>query len=768
MDALDESREELAREAAMLFSVAENHLSERAHEDAEQSGKEALALFRELGDKTGVADTLRLLVGAMRVREALAAAEALAVENLERFVEADDRNGEAAMMLTLVELDRDTRGGNAYESVLRTGMEALSIFREMRNQKMEATTLLAIGELYGVHTKTDLMMRAAKEALRIYRQVEDQKGEAHALHSIAVCHSLSEGWEDAQKQSSLARNIFQEVGASGPEASELQFMATCHFQLKDYKTCLANAEEAAELHRKVNDLTGESRSVELVVKCNNQLGETDQALKIAEEALEKFSECEFRRGEASALELHMECLLAQDRPEEALSSGQDALTVAKELDDKFYEATLLHSLAGVYLKMRNFSEGLVPAKDSIQILRAEGRLAEEAMVRLDPLIHIHVALQQWQEATEAVNEALNIYRGLNDRMGEAQALLAGGSIFHRVNSYDEAQNWVQQAREIFLDLSENTMLVHTLYTLAVIMVSKDEPSEAVKLDREAHLLSQREKNKELEAGILIHTVQAHFAELNKVADAGKDRSSREFTDALTKAEKAAMAADKIAEKLAIPMIQGDAKYAVAEVHLVYGRMPEALQCADEAIKHYQAAVHQVGEGLCTVLKASVFKAQGRFQESLNASMKAMELGQAAGDQALQAEAQKNIEAIQGTQLQLPFGMMGSATMAGGDAGGEVVEAAAASSVVAEPEKPKGLDALMVGDLLHGMLREMVGVQMESDTPFMDAGVDSLMSIEFRSQVNQAFSGLGLASTLTFDYPTIRELTAHIVDKSLAD
>jgi len=64
-----------------------------------------------------------------------------------------------------------------------------------------------------------------------------------------------------------------------------------------------------------------------------------------------------------------------------------------------------------------------------------------------------------------------------------------------------------------------------------------------------------------------------------------------------------------------------------------------------------------------------------------------------------------------------------------------------------------------------MLREMMGSEVESDTPFMDAGVDSLMSIEFRSQVNQAFRGLGLSNTLTFDYPTVHELTAHIVNKS---
>lgn len=81
------------------------------------------------------------------------------------------------------------------------------------------------------------------------------------------------------------------------------------------------------------------------------------------------------------------------------------------------------------------------------------------------------------------------------------------------------------------------------------------------------------------------------------------------------------------------------------------------------------------------------------------------------------------------------------------------------------ETALGLEPAIVNDMLHTMLREMMGSDMEADTPLMDAGVDSLMSIEFRSQVNAAFSGLGLSSTLTFDYPTIRELTGHIVEKS---
>merc|ERR1712232_176541 len=121
-----------------------------------------------------------------------------------------------------------------------------------------------------------------------------------------------------------------------------------------------------------------------------------------------------------------------------------------------------------------------------------------------------------------------------------------------------------------------------------------------------------------------------------------------------------------------------------------------------------------------------------------------------------------VERIRGATMQPMMMMAQNMSMAPAE---EAAPEPEASAIV--EEKPKGLDPLMVGDMLHGMLREMVGVQMESDTPFMDAGVDSLMSIEFRSQVNQAFAGLSLASTLTFDYPTIRELTGHIVDKSLA-
>merc|ERR1712032_1503184 len=89
-----------------------------------------------------------------------------------------------------------------------------------------------------------------------------------------------------------------------------------------------------------------------------------------------------------------------------------------------------------------------------------------------------------------------------------------------------------------------------------------------------------------------------------------------------------------------------------------------------------------------------------------------------------------------------------------------------SAVVPEAPQNKGLDAVVVTNTVSDVLAELIGDEVETDAPFMDAGLDSLLSIQFRTAVSKAFTGLKLPSTLTFDYPTTKELTNFIVEMSL--
>merc|ERR1712054_417909 len=95
-----------------------------------------------------------------------------------------------------------------------------------------------------------------------------------------------------------------------------------------------------------------------------------------------------------------------------------------------------------------------------------------------------------------------------------------------------------------------------------------------------------------------------------------------------------------------------------------------------------------------------------------------------------------------------------------------VEAAAApaASVVA---KPKGLDPQVAVEKVLNLVREVVAEDddVASDSPFMEAGVDSLGSVQLVTTVSKAFS-TSLAPSIVFDYPTARALADYLVEESL--
>jgi len=55
----------------------------------------------------------------------------------------------------------------------------------------------------------------------------------------------------------------------------------------------------------------------------------------------------------------------------------------------------------------------------------------------------------------------------------------------------------------------------------------------------------------------------------------------------------------------------------------------------------------------------------------------------------------------------------------------------------------------------------MGLELEDDTPLMEAGIDSLSAVEFRNKVSTEFREVKLPSTLMFDYPSLAALTDYV-------
>ncbi|CAK0879996.1 unnamed protein product [Prorocentrum cordatum] len=83
-----------------------------------------------------------------------------------------------------------------------------------------------------------------------------------------------------------------------------------------------------------------------------------------------------------------------------------------------------------------------------------------------------------------------------------------------------------------------------------------------------------------------------------------------------------------------------------------------------------------------------------------------------------------------------------------------------------PDAFKGLSADQVQSQVSTMVAQIasgvLGLELEElslDAPLMEAGLDSLSSVDFRNQVAKKLPGLKMPSTLMFDYPNTREIAS---------
>jgi len=762
LDSLDANRAQVGKEARSLLKDAQEACDEEAFQAAERAAQDALQMFREIGDRSGIAQALRCIVSAYQGRDEFDAAYNRASEELERCRANGNKLGEAAMMMSLVDLK--LLQAVRPKEVISLAKSALAMVQQLKDRAWEAEGLVTLARSYENTQKGENMLRAARAAVEAFKQVGDRKGEAKALHYLAAAASLNNEVMEAVRCSSEACAIFSELGLACQEAAELMSLAEFHKSCKDDMKMLQAAEDAMAIYRAKNSLSGQSNALRLLVKSHCTAQNDLKGIEVAEAALEQFRGQRYKRGEAVALDQIASVQYNMRRPSEALDNALQALDIIKELEDLPWEAVMLHSVAALRCAMKQYAEALQAAQEAIWILEDIGDRSGQAYVRLNTVLQVQTQLQEYQEALSTAEEAVAIFRELKDRRGEATGLLLAANVYKMVGQLEEAEKWLLEAQEIFEDLGERRLLAQVLHSMAKIHIAKQEPAEAVRLAYEAHALCKRARDKAAEAGTLLFTVEAHLSFIAQLVENGRMRGSRELEEQLSKAEKAGTAAKRIADKLGHQQTIADCFYALSEVNLVSGRYQEALDGAEEGIKIYQDVGYQLGECTFVNMRAQALLVSGKNDEALIAAQEAVSMAKAMDDKPLEVLAQEILDKVlQGQQMGVQPTQVSQPRYVQEEEEDEIQEVPAESRI--EEEKPKGLEPAIVSDMLHNMLREMMGSDMESDTPLMDAGVDSLMSIEFRSQVNQAFSGLGLSSTLTFDYPTIRELTGHIVDKS---
>ena len=121
-----------------------------------------------------------------------------------------------------------------------------------------------------------------------------------------------------------------------------------------------------------------------------------------------------------------------------------------------------------------------------------------------------------------------------------------------------------------------------------------------------------------------------------------------------------------------------------------------------------------------------------------------------------AELMQNMEAVRdGTESTPGMGTNGFMS---------ILSALSAPSVTTMASgDPSGHDAASAAVAVQHVTQELLGSHTSPDAPLMEAGLDSLGAVEFRSRLSSHLGDVKLPETLVFDFPTLRQVEAHALD-----
>jgi len=191
---------------------------------------------------------------------------------------------------------------------------------------------------------------------------------------------------------------------------------------------------------------------------------TDQALQMATEALEISERMNDTSGQAIAQHT-IASLLMFTRPEKAKKAAEEAVSCFRCLGDRENTASALHLLASACLRAKGApKEAALAAEKACEIYRALGSVKDQAITQ-HTAGHGYLASNQFEKALAAANEAVALFKQVDMKSQEANALNLIGNIHLMNNAPLDALQPAKAAVRMYRELGDDEGIKASKHTV---------------------------------------------------------------------------------------------------------------------------------------------------------------------------------------------------------------------------------------------------------------------------------------------------------------
>lgn len=772
----------MAKEATMLLSVAQNHMKGEDDESAQTAATDALAIFREKGDKTGIADALSIVVKCYSLQGKTGEALSLAKEELAAFQKAKDQLGEGKMLLAIAGCVKNS------EEALQSAKEAKDLFRTKGADKSEALAFLAMSSIYakmsGQEAKKDAV-QAASEAVELYKKSGDSVGEGTALCAVAAAKAADGLLADAVAAAEEVAHTFMEAGEYLLEASVFKSMAEWYMAGGKPLKAMHCAEEALEL---LQDHGGkEIPAMSIIIRCQLAKGQTYEAIKDAKAAVDKFSEAGDAKSEVAALGMLCSAYVANGDDEEATATMEKSLEMASEMGNKTMQAQLLNDASAMYYKAGQLDRAIEEAKKALESAQDMKSWTEVAQ-SLKSLVEAYIASDEAAEAVAVSKEIREILEKSGDAKAECSALLVTAQAQSAAGAPDLASAAAKMAGEIAYQEEDEYLEGLSLDVLCDVYMNAEKYEKAARAGEQARRIWRSLEKFAHEVNALNQVAQAYINQGYKKAESGKaltGKDSAVWEKALKSGTDCLSLSKELPPEEGPKVHQANAQSVLSQVYLARKETEEALAAASEAVSLFKSEGVDRGEAYAAVLVSQAHIQDEKYDKAKKSANDGMKLFKKSKDERGMSFAQSVLDLIEKLappppppQMMMMGGPMpGQWKMPGGKmpqmqqemmdpgAGGSIQRAGGGVGAL---DMSSGVDVDVISgkvmEIAKTLVDEEAAEEIEGDIPLMEAGITSNTAVVLRDEIMNAIPGIQLPPTLIFDYPSITGIAEFIVEK----
>lgn len=327
--------------------------------------------------------------------------------------------------------------------------------------------------------------KAAADALALAKRVGEKSDEGRALSALAASTlSSKEGLPEALRTARRALNAQREQKDKAAEANALSLVANTYIVGGSLRDALRAAKEALAIYRELGDKAGQATILETIIGANFQKGDADDALRAAKELAALSKASGNKAAEASALERAAAAMLANEEFPQALKAAEEALSAAKGAQNEDAQLAAMATIYDAHRAVGKPVSALSAAQELLAAAKKSGRKRDSA----EALLLVADAQAGNKEAVGSAREAVGVFREIQDKAGEAAALVTAASalLSQEQKQFDEGLKAAREGLALFRELGEKLGQAIALSTAAAAHLLKKDGQEAERAAKEAY------------------------------------------------------------------------------------------------------------------------------------------------------------------------------------------------------------------------------------------------------------------------------------------